>query len=103
MQDLEREPYNLLPYPDDFADDDEAARAESFESLVDLLDCGNRALQTAGMSVFTDNVSSSRDKQQEAGGDNTNNGGKKEEQQEEEDEDCWNDEDHIQALYTLVR
>ena len=30
LQELESPPYNLLPYPHDFDDDDEAARAESF-------------------------------------------------------------------------
>ena len=48
LQDLEREPYNLLPYPNDFEDDDEAARADSFAALVGLIERGNRSLETAG-------------------------------------------------------
>ena len=42
IQDLERAPYDLLPYPEDFDDDNEAARADSFASLVQLLQQGNR-------------------------------------------------------------
>jgi hypothetical protein len=44
LQDLEREPFNLFPYPVEFRDDDEGARADSFEALVDLLEQGNRYL-----------------------------------------------------------
>ena len=43
IQDLERAPYDLLPYPEDFDDDNEAARADSFASLVTILQQGNRA------------------------------------------------------------
>ena len=42
IQDLERAPYDLLPYPEDFDDDNEAARSDSFASLVQLLQQGNR-------------------------------------------------------------
>ena len=52
LQDLEREPYNLLPYPDDFNDDDEAARADSFSQLVTLLDRGNQTLLSGGIYLF---------------------------------------------------
>ena len=41
LQDLERAPYNLLPYPTDFDDDDGVARAESFDRLVHIIECGN--------------------------------------------------------------
>lgn len=77
MQDLERAPYNLLPYPDSFCDDDETARANSFQSLVYDLEQGNRILASSDLLLF---------------------------QQDEEDEDNeWMDEDRVQALYTLVR
>lgn len=73
LQDLERAPYNLLPYPVDFDDDDEAVRAESFSKLVTLIQEGNSRLERGGISLF---------------------------QQEEEP---WMHEDRMQALYTLVR
>ena len=81
LQDLEREPYSLLPYPNDFEDDDEAARADSFTALVGLIERGNRSLETGGVSLFT-----------------TPN-------QEDEfvDNETWMDEDRVQSLYTLVR
>lgn len=75
LQDLEREPYNLLPYPHDFDDDDEAARADSFCRLVDLIDQGNQVLLAEGMSVF----------------------------EQYEGQTRWLQNDRIQALYTLVR
>lgn len=79
--DLERAPYNLLPYPHDFADDDEALRADSFSSLVQLLEQGNRTLASGGMTVF----------------ENPNGDGM------EDDNNGWLDEDRMQAMYTLVR
>lgn len=79
LQDLERDPYDLLPYPVGFADDDEATRADSFEQLVLYLEQGNRILVNSGIEIF----------------ENVNN--RDEESQE------WNSEDRIQALYTLVR
>ena len=52
LQDLEREPYNLLPYPHDFDDEDEAARANSFCTLVDQIDHGNQTyFQTTSFVV----------------------------------------------------
>lgn len=75
LQDLEREPYNLLPYPHDFDDEDEAARANSFCALVDLIDNGNQALLSDGMALF----------------------------QQYEGQTKWLQDDRIQALYTLVR
>jgi len=86
LQDLEREPYNLLPYPAGFADDDEAARADSFDGLVTHLERGNRTLASGGMTLF-------------------------EEAEEEQDGTCsdegafdpWMDEERVQAMYTLVR
>eukprot|EP00578_Thalassiosira_sp_NH16_P013282 CAMPEP_0181126046 /NCGR_PEP_ID=MMETSP1071-20121207/27397_1 /TAXON_ID=35127 /ORGANISM="Thalassiosira sp., Strain NH16" /LENGTH=1435 /DNA_ID=CAMNT_0023211575 /DNA_START=62 /DNA_END=4367 /DNA_ORIENTATION=+ len=79
LQDLECAPYNLLPYPHDFEDDDESARAESFARLVRLLEDGNRTLASAGLGLFET------------------------EDDEEEDYDVWNDGERVQALYTLVR
>lgn len=76
LQDLEREPYNLLPYPEDFDDENEAARAESFDALVHQLETGNRTLVSGGMSTFYD---------------------------DQIEVDPWNGETRIQALYTLVR
>lgn len=79
LQELESAPYNLLPYPHDFDDDDEAARAESFSRLIRLLEGGNRTLLSSGLGLF------------------------EVEDEEEEDYDTWNDNGRIQALYTLVR
>lgn len=75
LQDLEREPYNLLPYPYDFNDGDEFARAETFALLVEGLDKGNRDLATADMNLF----------------------------QPQQDEIDWMNDDRMQYLYTLVR
>lgn len=75
LLDLEREPYNLLPYPHDFDDADEAARADSFSALVDLIDEGNQSLLSDGISLF----------------------------QQYEGQIQWLQNDRIQALYTLVR
>jgi hypothetical protein len=71
---LESPPYNLLPYPLDFNDDDETCRAESFHRLISIVDAGNRTLNCGGYGLF-----------------------------EEEEEDVWCDGERIQALYTLVR
>lgn len=78
LQELESAPYNLLPYPNDFEDDDEAARAESFHKLIRLIEAGNRSLISNGLGLF-------------------------EVPDGEEDLDAWNDTERIQALYTLVR
>ena len=78
FQDLESSPYNLLPYPHDFDDDDETARAESFDKLIRLVEAGNQTLISSGLGLF-------------------------EVPDGEEDFDVWNDSDRIQALYTLVR
>mmetsp|Transcript_21819 Transcript_21819/g.45861 ORF Transcript_21819/g.45861 Transcript_21819/m.45861 type:complete len:1356 (+) Transcript_21819:199-4266(+) len=80
LQELESQPYNLLPYPHDFEDDDEASRAESFDRLVRLLENGNRSLISCGMGLF-----------------------EVDEGEEEGEYDVWNDGDRVQALYTLVR
>jgi hypothetical protein len=75
LQDLEREPYNLLPYPYDFNDGDEIARAESFASLLDTLEEGNQDLLSADMDFF----------------------------QQQDAEHEWMNDDRLQYLYTLVR
>jgi len=82
LHDLERAPYDLLPYPLDFDDEDEAARADSFSALVHGLEQGNRTLSSGGLSLF-DSVEDSDDDQNE--------------------EERWMDEDRVQAMYTLVR
>jgi hypothetical protein len=71
---LESSPYNLLPYPVDFNDDDESCRAESFDRLISVIEAGNRSLNCGGLDLF-----------------------------EEEECDEWNDGERVQALYTLVR
>lgn len=83
FQELERDPYDLLPYPVGFADDDEATRADSFVQLVILLEQGNRTLSNGGIELFEKSV------------EGTSFDG--------EDGQPWNCEDRIQALYTLVR
>ncbi len=80
LQELESHPYNLIPYPHDFDDDDEASRAESFDRLIRLLENGNRSLMSCGMGLF-----------------------EVDEGEEEGEYDVWNDGDRVQALYTLVR
>lgn len=80
LHDLERAPYNLLPYPDDFNDEDEATRADSFTGLVNLLEQGNRYLSSAGITLFNDSGIG-----------------------DDDDDDLWMDEERVQALYTLVR
>ena len=52
LPDLERPPYNLLPYPSSFNDDDEFRRAESFNELVSFLDACNDELNNASMTLF---------------------------------------------------
>ena len=76
LHDLERAPYNLLPYPEDFEDDDEAARAESFDVLVLSIETSNRTLANSSIALF---------------------------ESDSEGEEAWNNEDRMQALYTLVR
>ena len=82
LQDLESEPYHLLPYPANFDDVDEAARADSFDALVELVERGNRTLINGGMVLF-----------EEEGGEEGDEGGY----------DPWMDTERVQALYTLVR
>ena len=78
LQDLERAPYNLLPYPLGFNDIDEASRSESFDELLNNLENGNKVLANGGMLLFG-------------------------EQDAEEGFAEWNDDERLQALYTLVR
>jgi condensin complex subunit 1 len=76
LHDLEREPYNLLPYPVDFNDEDDEARIRSFDSLVRQLKEGNEFLSIQDISIF---------------------------EAEDTDEGSWLDCGRLQALYTLVR
>ena len=87
--DLERPPYNLLPYPPNagFEHDNEAMRADSFDALLDALMDGNEALQRYRMRLFEDNDTSNMNTM------TMTEGGNKE----------WCDEERLQALYTLVR
>ena len=78
LQDLEREPYSLLPYPAGFEDNDEGTRANSFDKLVNSVQRGNEVLRSVGISLFSIVDS-------------------------ENSFDEWNDSVRIQALYTLVR
>jgi hypothetical protein len=81
LHDLEREPYNLLPYPADFPQDatnDEAARADAFDGLLRDVVTGNRRLVGATLSqLFV--------------------------RHDDDDEEPWMEESRVQALYTLVR
>eukprot|EP00536_Pseudo-nitzschia_multiseries_P014524 jgi/Psemu1/298752/fgenesh1_pm.719_\ len=83
LQDLEREPYNLLPYPTDFDDDNEAARADSFCRLVAFIEQGNQTLLNDGLDLFQTNPSSHPSVH--------------------EIYDPWMNGERIQSLYTLVR
>ena len=87
LQELESEPYSLLPYPNDFDDVDEAARADSFDALVALLERGNRTLINGGMVLFEEG------EEEEGEEEDSNDGGY----------DPWMDQERVQALYTLVR
>ena len=83
LQDLERPPYNLHPYPLEFEDDDEVTRADSFDKLTKFLERSNRILTSSnsngnGMTLFE-----------------TPDG--------EEGFEEWNNIERIQVLYTLVR
>lgn len=80
LQDLERDPYNLLPYPYDFNDVDDAARADSFAALVDSLHEGNTTLCSANMQLFYPDEDTGS-----------------------EERGAWLSEERLQALYTLVR
>ena len=87
IHDLEHEPYNLLPYPNDFEDDnDEETRIHSFQKLVQYIEQGNRCLNgnRDGMNLF---LPSSND----------------DDIDDEGEEEPWMDETRVQALYTLVR
>ena len=95
IHDLEREPYNLLPYPNDFEDDnDEETRIQSFQKLVQCIEQGNRCLNGHGsdgtlmMNLFLPS---------------NNNDDDDDDDDLDGEEEPWMDETRIQALYTLVR
>lgn len=81
LQDLEREPHNLFPYPLEFQDNDEAERVESFNALVELVEETNQTLTVQFMNDSDDD----------------------DEEEEEESTEPWIDRGRFQALYTLVR
>ena len=87
LQELEGTPYHLLPYPHDFDDEDEAARAASFGRLLRRLEDGNRVLARSGMDLF------------EAADDGADEG----DGRDDGDAARWDDGARRQALYTLVR
>jgi condensin complex subunit 1 len=89
LQDLEREPYNLLPYPDHFDDTDEAARADSFQALVLLLEQGNRTLRNSNSSS--------------GGGGGLDPSLFNDDPESLDHGSLWANEERVQALYTLVR
>lgn len=76
LPDLERDPYNLQPYPESFQDSDEVVRGESFLELVRFIDQGNRTLASCSMQLFLP---------------------------DDEYDEPWLQRDRMQALYTLVR
>lgn len=92
--DLEDNPYNLDPYPQnieafsDQNDDDAQARADAFDFLVDQLEGQNKVLEDAGYSLFDSTTSSPDDEDDEDDG---------------FDDEEWMTRSRMQALYTLVR
>lgn len=90
LTDLEGSPYNLLPYPVDFDDEDEATRSNSFDKLVKLIEIGNDMLSStieansSGTSMVFSSISALFDP-------------------ENAEEQRWCGEERMQALYTLVR
>ena len=78
LPELEREPYHLLPYPENFHDADEVARGESFLELVRLIEQGNHVLAGASMQLFVA-------------------------EDENDADEPWLNRDRMQAFYTLVR
>jgi hypothetical protein len=88
IHDLEREPYNLLPYPNDFEDDnDDETRTHSFQKLVQYIEQGNRCLSGNHDGLLQMNLFLPSTNDEEDIG----------------EEEPWMDESRIQALYTLVR
>jgi hypothetical protein len=85
LRDLEGDPYNLQPYPNDFDDADDVARTESFQRLVDAVR-GKNNLLTGG--AYPDDIA--EDDEDDSG-------------EDDDVVDRWLDRSHIQALYTLVR
>uniref|UniRef100_A0A7S3VCC6 Condensin complex subunit 1 C-terminal domain-containing protein n=1 Tax=Chaetoceros debilis TaxID=122233 RepID=A0A7S3VCC6_9STRA len=98
LSDLESHPYDLLPYPIDFADDDEATRASSFLQLVQFVEDGNAELASGmrrhDMSMFENNG---------AGDHNDDRNGNRDQEGMLMSMSMWCNEERLQALYTLVR
>lgn len=120
---MEREPYHLLPYPEDFhaTDDDDDARAEAFLALVHRIEQGNHRLvmgvgggvggnDTSAADWLLHHVFGESGMVNASPNHNNNtaeNGGEDEEEHPhyycEEENEVWMDEARMQALYTLVR
>jgi hypothetical protein len=97
LPDLEREPYNLLPYPYDFEDDDknDTIRIRSFAKLLQYVEQGNRCLNNNNYNHHHhDKETFPMDLFHTATTSNT---------YDEESDEPWMDETRVQALYTLVR
>lgn len=95
LRDLEREPYNLLPYPHDFCDDDEGVRAESFEGLVRLLEQTNQTL--------TDSLDKEEEDGNGDGGEGSSEGSSGSSADDSGEGGPFMDLNRLQAMYTLVR
>jgi hypothetical protein len=89
LRDLEGDPYNLQPYPNDFDDADDVARTESFQRLVDAVRGKNNLLSCG---AYPDDIEDDED-----------DSGEDEQADGDDVVDRWLDRSHIQALYTLVR
>jgi hypothetical protein len=90
LLDLEHEPYNLLPYPLDFEDDqhNDEIRMNSFTKLLHHIEQGNRSISTGSANINNHELMMNLFLPIDDDGD---------------DQDPWMDETRIQALYTLVR
>ena len=99
LTDLESSPYNLLPYPVDFDDDDEAARAKSFDKLVEYIQIGNDRLSAAilehGERISSDTIKDNHE--------DFNSSVCVLFQPNNPEDEKWCGEERMQALYTLTR
>ena len=98
IHDLEREPYNLLPYPNDFEDDnDDETRNYSFQKLIQCIEQGNRCLNGNGTSAGKSDGHMMMNLFMPTPNDDSTDA------DFEGEDEPWMDEVRIQALYTLVR
>jgi hypothetical protein len=115
LQDLEREPYNLEPYPRHFDEyqqqrgattattDDAASRADSFQHLVQSLQQGNRNLRAAGGAAFATTQEESQESQNSTINNIINEKNNDDDDEQQDEDDAWMDRERVQNLYTLVR